>query len=98
MAGPIVATGDRVVLRTFERDDLRFYRRSCTDPAIRYPLGTDTPKSEDELESRLDERGNEGNSDGFAEEGRAREVRFVEGEYRDSVQYGVLRGEWTARE
>jgi RimJ/RimL family protein N-acetyltransferase len=31
---------------------------------------------------------------GFTEEGRAREVRFVEGAYRDAIEYGALRSEW----
>lgn len=35
---------------------------------------------------------------GFTQEGRAREARFVDGEYRDAVQYGLLRREWRGRE
>jgi len=31
---------------------------------------------------------------GFVEEGCGREVRFVDGEYRDAVQYGLLREEY----
>ena len=31
---------------------------------------------------------------GFTEEGREREARFIDGEYRDGVQYGLLRREW----
>jgi RimJ/RimL family protein N-acetyltransferase len=31
---------------------------------------------------------------GFTDEGRGREVRFVDGEYRDAVQYGLLREEY----
>jgi RimJ/RimL family protein N-acetyltransferase len=31
---------------------------------------------------------------GFRDEGRAREVGFVDGEYRDAVQYGLLREEF----
>ena len=34
---------------------------------------------------------------GFVDEGRAREVRFVDGEYRDEIEYGLLREEWEAR-
>jgi RimJ/RimL family protein N-acetyltransferase len=34
---------------------------------------------------------------GFVEEGRGREVRFVEGKYRDEIEYGLLREEWEAR-
>ena len=186
MPGPIVETADSVTLRTFEDDDVAFYQRSCTDPEIRYALGTPTPKSESELESWLDGRDESGEHDGFivcldgdgapaghpdpeeitrigavvlidtdepraglaywllpeywgegyateavrtvvdyafrtypvrgvgavaydfneasrglleklgfAEEGRIREVQFVAGEYRDAVEYGVLREEWT---
>ena len=35
---------------------------------------------------------------GFTQEGRAREARFIDGEYRDAVQYGLLRREWRGRE
>jgi len=31
---------------------------------------------------------------GFIDEGRGREVRFVDGEYRDALQYGLLRDEY----
>lgn len=31
---------------------------------------------------------------GFEEEGRIRKDRFVEGAYRDTIQYGLLREEW----
>lgn len=31
---------------------------------------------------------------GFAEEGRRREFMFVDGDHRDMVQYGLLRGKW----
>jgi RimJ/RimL family protein N-acetyltransferase len=31
---------------------------------------------------------------GFVDEGRAREVRFVDGAYRDEIEYGLLREEW----
>ena len=34
---------------------------------------------------------------GFAEEGRIRKDRFIDGEYRDTVQYGLLRSEWRDR-
>jgi RimJ/RimL family protein N-acetyltransferase len=34
---------------------------------------------------------------GFTDEGRGREVRFVDGEYRDAVQYGLLREEYDER-
>lgn len=35
---------------------------------------------------------------GFTKEGRAREARFVDGEYRDAVHYGLLRREWREHE
>ena len=31
---------------------------------------------------------------GFTEEGRLRKFRFVDGKYRDGIQYGLLRREW----
>lgn len=34
------------------------------------------------------------NSLDFTEEGRIRKDRFIDGEYRDSIQYGLLREEW----
>ncbi|RBI64602.1 N-acetyltransferase [halophilic archaeon] len=34
---------------------------------------------------------------GFTEEGRRRKFMFVDGEYRDMVQYGLLRREWRER-
>ncbi len=34
---------------------------------------------------------------GFKEEARFRKARIVNGEYFDSMGYGILRGEWTAR-
>jgi ribosomal-protein-alanine N-acetyltransferase len=34
---------------------------------------------------------------GFVEEGRGREARFIDGEYRDTVQYGLLDREWNER-
>ncbi|WP_132060615.1 GNAT family N-acetyltransferase [Halorussus amylolyticus] len=35
---------------------------------------------------------------GFAEEGRVRKDRFIDGEYVDTVQYGLLRREWRERD
>ncbi|MDL0120571.1 GNAT family protein [Halobacterium salinarum] len=40
MPGPIVTEGDRVTLRTVERDDAAHLQRSCTDPRIRHSLGS----------------------------------------------------------
>ncbi|AHG03297.1 acetyltransferase [Halobacterium sp. DL1] len=34
---------------------------------------------------------------GFTDEGRGRELAFVEGEYRDLIQFGLLREEWEDR-
>lgn len=34
---------------------------------------------------------------GFAEEGRSRKFRFIDGEHRDLVHYGLLREEWRER-
>ncbi|MFC7095960.1 GNAT family N-acetyltransferase [Halobaculum marinum] len=40
MPGTRVVDGDRVSLRTLEREDLAFVQRATTDPAIRHPLGS----------------------------------------------------------
>lgn len=34
---------------------------------------------------------------GFSEGGRTRKDRFVDGEYVDTIQYGLLRKEWRER-
>lgn len=40
MPGPVVVSGDEVVLRTVEREDAELLQRSSTDPRIRYSLGS----------------------------------------------------------
>ena len=40
MPGARVASGERVTLRTFEEEDVPFRQRGCTNPEIRYPLGS----------------------------------------------------------
>ena len=172
MPGARVASGERVALRTVATEDVPFIQRAFTNPAIRYPLGTQL-KNQDEIESWNEEAnddhflvciegddavpgqpdgddvrpigavtvedaawrrpevhgegyGKEGvslvvdyvfrtyehptvgagayafneasrallESLGFSEEGRTRKVRFVDGEYVDGIQYGLLRSEW----
>ncbi|WP_458205437.1 GNAT family N-acetyltransferase [Haladaptatus sp. NG-SE-30] len=39
MPGARVVSGERVTLRTVERDDLQFLQRADTDPELREPLG-----------------------------------------------------------
>jgi len=34
---------------------------------------------------------------GFSEEGRIRKDRFIDGEYADTIHYGLLREEWQER-
>ena len=185
MPGALIERGDRVTLRTVEREDSEFVQRAYADPDIRYPLGTVTHANRKQIEDRfedhiesednanflvcLDDEGADAGhpeddettpigavdvthvrwdrpylaywlvpefhgegygkeavslvveyvfrtfdihsiganaydfnvasrglleSLGFTEEGRAREDRFIDGEYRDSVQYGLLRREW----
>lgn len=40
MPGPVIKSGERVVLRTVERNDAEFLQRSHTDPRIRFSLGS----------------------------------------------------------
>ncbi|MFB6126021.1 MAG: GNAT family N-acetyltransferase [Halolamina sp.] len=185
MPGPVVEAGDRLSLRTLEREDLDFVHRAFTNPEIRYPMGNPV-RSGDAVESWFetltdddgdethfvvcrdgDDAGSEAadgddvdrlgavslsgltwrrpelaywlvpafhgegygreavalavefaftteptpaveagayaandasrgllESLGFVEEGRLRKQRFVDGQYRDSVMYGLLREEW----
>lgn len=185
MPGPIVETGEDLVLRTVERDDAAFVQRLFTDPWARPAFHESSHKNRSEVEELLEEeveddstagylacvdgedapwghpedgettpvafvvathvswdrpdfkhwvaperRGDghgvealslaiesvfrtyDANSIGtevlagndvacerveavgFTEEGRNREMQFVEGEFRDLNQYGILRGEW----
>jgi ribosomal-protein-alanine N-acetyltransferase len=187
MPGPLVEAGDRVTLRTVERDDAEFLHRSNTDPRIRWYLGSIYPGSRAEEEEGIErwlesdsvaaylacvdsEDAPAGHPDdedttpigcltarhvdgdrpwlaywlvpeyhgegygtemvrlavdtifrtysvhgvsagaygfneasrglleslGFTEEARRREARFIDGEYCDEHQYGVLREEWEA--
>ena len=185
MPGARLETGERVALRTIEREDGEFLQRAHTDPAIRHPLGTvhhqNLSQVEDHFEEFVEAEHNanylvcldgeaagpghpeEGDTTpigvvnvthtdwdrpnlaywlvpdhhgegygkeavalvvdtvfrsfdvhsigahafahnaasrglleslGFTQEGRAREERFIEGEYRDAIGYGLLRREW----
>lgn len=185
MPGARIEEGERVTLRTVERDDSEFIQRAHADREIRYPLGTVTHKNRNQIEASFEdfiedehsanflvcldgedagpghpeedettpigainvthvdwdrpslaywlvpEHHGEGygkeavalvveylfrtfdthgvsahafdynaasrgllESLGFTQEGRGREARFVDGEYRDSIQYGLLRREW----
>jgi ribosomal-protein-alanine N-acetyltransferase len=185
MPGPVVVEGDRVTLRTIEREDAAFLQRSSTDPRIRWFLGSvhhgSRAEEEEGLEKWLESdsvagylactdsadasKGHPDEDDttpigcvtarhvdgdrpwlaywlvpefhgegygtemvrlavddvfqshavhgvsagaygfneasrglleslGFREEAQRREARFIDGEYVDEYQYGVLRDEW----
>jgi ribosomal-protein-alanine N-acetyltransferase len=185
MPGARIDQGERVTLRTVEREDAAFIQRSHANPEIRYPLGTVRHQNQHQIEDHFEEfiedeqnasflvcldsedvgpghpeedetapigvvnvihvdwdrpslaywlvpdyhgegYGAEAvslvigyvfrtfdthsvgahafdfnaasrgllESLGFTQEGRAREARFIDGEYRDSLQYGLLRSEW----
>ncbi|WP_435065673.1 GNAT family N-acetyltransferase [Halobaculum sp. EA56] len=188
MPGTRIVEGERVTLRTVEREDVPFLQRAFTEPAVRYPLGN-AVRNREEIEEHFEEHdgtrflvcldGDEAGSDpdavatdrdpsagetrpigsvdvadadwkrpelgywlvpavhgegygteavglvvdyvfrvhdapavaagvyayneasrglleslGFREEGRSRKHRFVDGEHRDLVRYGLLRSEW----
>jgi RimJ/RimL family protein N-acetyltransferase len=181
MPGARIAEGERVTLRTVEREDAPFVQRGSANPELRYPLGTPLRSQEaidipDEDADRFlvcldgDDAGpgqpNEGHvrrigaigvedadwrrpelgywlapelrgegygkealslvveytfrtyahpavgaaaydfneasrglldSLGFSEEGCIRKDRFIDGEYVDTIQYGLLRREWRER-
>jgi len=189
MPGTRIAAGERVTLRTVEREDVPFLQRAFTEPRIRYPLGN-AVRNREEIADRFEDHdgtrflvcldgddpgpdpdavaadrdpdagetrpiGSVGVEDadwkrpelgywlvpevhgegygaeavalvvdyvfrvhatpavaagayadndasrglleslGFREEGRSRAHRFVDGEHRDLVRYGLLREEWS---
>ncbi|NHN48458.1 GNAT family N-acetyltransferase [Halostella sp. JP-L12] len=58
MPGARVASGERVTLRTAEQEDVPFLQRGCTDPEIRYPLGTPV-RNQEEIEIWDDDAGSD---------------------------------------
>lgn len=60
MPGARIKQGERVTLRTFEREDIPFFQRASANPEIRYPLGTRL-RNQDQLEEEYED----GNSDQF---------------------------------
>lgn len=56
MPGPRVASGERVTIRTAEVEDVPFLQRGCTNPEIRYPLGS-TVRTQQELEEGIGDGG-----------------------------------------
>lgn len=55
MPGPAFRHGDRVTLRTVEREDVDFLHRARTEPSIREGLTFDRPASRDDVEDFFDE-------------------------------------------
>lgn len=183
MPGARVTRGERVTLRTIEREDVPFLQRAFANPGIRYPIGNPV-RNRESIDVSDDERGTDrflvcldgadaapGKPDegdvrrlgsvsvedahyrrpelgywlvpevhgegygteavslvvdyvfrtydlpavgaivyefndasrglleslGFSEEGRIRKDRFIDGEYVDTIQYGLLRREWRDR-
>ncbi|ELY65049.1 GNAT family N-acetyltransferase [Natronococcus jeotgali] len=91
MPGARIRRGERVTLRTLEDEDRPFLQRAYANPEIRYPLGTPLKRRGD-LERWLDD-----DADRLLiclDEGRIRKDRFVDGAYRDTIQYGLLLEEW----
>ena len=55
MPGPAVLSGERVTLRTVERDDAEFLQRASAEPEIRIPLGNSQPDNENQAEESIEE-------------------------------------------
>lgn len=51
MPGPTFLSGDRVALRTVEREDLEFVQKHRNDPELRRPLTLDVPSNGEQQES-----------------------------------------------
>ena len=56
MPGARITSGERVTLRTLEREDLPFLQRAYANPELRYPLGTPL-KNREGLEEWIDDDG-----------------------------------------
>lgn len=56
MPGARVASGERVTLRTVEREDLAFHQRAFANPEIRYPMGNPV-RNREEMDVPTGERG-----------------------------------------
>jgi len=55
MPGPVVAAGERVVLRSVERDDAEFLQTAATDPRVRHSLGMKVHQTEAETAARIED-------------------------------------------
>jgi RimJ/RimL family protein N-acetyltransferase len=55
MPGPCFVDGDPVSLHTVESDDVEFYQRGWTEPALRFPLSVQRPFNREATESFLEE-------------------------------------------
>lgn len=54
MPGARVASGERVTLRTVEKEDIPFLQRGSANPEIRYPTGS-ALRNQDQLEDQFEE-------------------------------------------
>jgi RimJ/RimL family protein N-acetyltransferase len=55
MPGPLVRRGERVTLRTAEREDRPFLQRACANPRLRHAVGNPVMDREGFAESREDD-------------------------------------------
>ena len=55
MPGVLFERGERVSLRTVERDDAEFVQRAHNDPDVRVPLGLDDPENGSQAEEYVEE-------------------------------------------
>lgn len=55
MPGSTFLEGERVTLRTIERDDIEVVQRSRNDPEVRVPLGLTHPQNETQVEESFEE-------------------------------------------
>lgn len=58
MPGARVTRGDRVSLRTLEREDVPFYQRGYADPELRYPTGNPEVKTREQVEALYEDDDN----------------------------------------
>lgn len=55
MPGVVFERGERVTLRTIERDDVEFLQRGRNHPEVASPLGMPKPENENQIEESIEE-------------------------------------------
>ncbi|WP_435153325.1 GNAT family N-acetyltransferase [Haladaptatus sp. DFWS20] len=108
MPGPVFLHGDRVELRTTEQEDVEFLQQARIDTELRTSLMFVLPQTREQVEEFYENSIAANNGDAnfiVCRDGKPigeaslfdieRDHIFSQGEYRDTLFYGLLRDEWS---